>query len=85
VNRLSLEKKFTTYKNTFVALLLLKFEGHFVRRTCADCSFQLVSNLAVEYALMQLTNSDIGVNGRALILFLIFLSGIERQKAVLFQ
>jgi len=31
----------------YVALLLLKYGGHIVRRTCADSSFQPVTNLVV--------------------------------------
>jgi len=37
----------------YVALLLLKFGEHIVRRTCADSSFQPVSNLSVECAVNQ--------------------------------
>jgi len=47
----------------YLALLLLKFGGHIVWRTCANSSFQSVSNLAVE---VQLANSNIGISGRAL-------------------
>jgi len=36
----------------YVVLLLLKFGGHIVRRTCADSSFQPVSNPAVECAVI---------------------------------
>jgi len=40
-------------RNDYVAVLLLKFGGHIVRRTCADNSFQPVFNLAVECAVDQ--------------------------------
>jgi len=62
-------------------LLLLKFGGHIVRRTCADSSFQPVSNLAVDSAVNQFQHF---VSGRALMFnlhnFVMLLKNKSNQK-----